>query len=160
MLCVAAILGQQPGQTVEAGTAFEQIKQLSGEWKLVAPKSEKQAAFRISYHSISRGTALVETFGNPKGDVTETVYHLDGTRLMLTHYCAQGNQPRLRLATDSGNGKLHFVFWDATNLAREGDPHLVDLRFTFKPDGRLRREEIYRENGKEDLSVLELERIP
>jgi hypothetical protein len=149
-----------PPTSDKSDKAFEQLKSLAGTWKLVMPKSAKQVAFRISYRIISRGTALVETFGDPMADVTETIYHLDGRHLMLTHYCAQGNQPRLRLAADSAANKLHFEFQDATNLRNLNDSHLVDLRFEFEPGGYLRREETYRENGQDDRSVLLLEPIP
>jgi len=47
---------------------------------------------------ISANTFLVESFGNPVQGVTETIYHVDGDRLMATHCCAQGNQPRLLLS--------------------------------------------------------------
>ena len=78
---------------------------------------------------------------------------------MATHYCAQGNRPRLRLAPDSTEATLHFTFPDVTNLAHPANSHLVDLKFTLEPDGRLQPEETYRENGVEDRSTLLLERI-
>lgn len=145
------------GDLQSAETAFAQLKRLAGTWKLLAPTSIKASAFRISYRTISRGTALVETFGDPKADVTETIYHLDGPHLMLTHYCAQGNQPRLRRAAGSTTTALHFTFLDTTNLAQQQDSHLVDLRFEFEPDGHLIREETYRENGRDNISTLILE---
>lgn len=49
-----------------------------------------------SYRSVSNGSALVETFTSSSGKETLSVYHHDGPALMLTHYCAQGNQVRLR----------------------------------------------------------------
>jgi hypothetical protein len=138
--------------------AFKKLQSTAGSWKPVDPKSASQTAFRISYKSISRNSALVETFGNPAGAVTETVYHLDGDSLMATHYCAQGNQPRLRLQKDSTANMLHFAFFDATNLKNETDSHLVEMRFTLLPDGHLRREETYLGNGQRDVSELLLEK--
>ena len=146
-------------QAADPAFAFEQLQKLAGNWQLVVRDTEAKAAFRISYRTISRATALVETFGNPSTGVTETIYHRDGSSLMATHYCAQGNQPRLLLAPDSTAATLHLKFLDVTNLAHPTDSHLVDLKFTFKADGRLQREETYRQNGAEDRSTLLLERI-
>jgi hypothetical protein len=143
-----------------AGDAFVRLQQLAGSWRLVSPDNDARKAFRISYRTISRGTALVEIFGDPSADVTETMYHLDGSHLMATHYCAQGNQPRLRLAPDSTPTVLHFTFFDVTNLAHRADSHLVDLKLTLEPDEHLRREETYRANGEDQRSTLLLERSP
>ncbi len=45
-----------------------------------------------------------------------SVYHCDERELMLTHYCAQGNQARLK-ATDANGDRIVFAFLDATNVA-------------------------------------------
>ena len=48
-----------------------------------------------------------------------TVFHLDGDRLILTHYCMAGNQPRMQATSyDAKKGEIRFQFLDATNLAR------------------------------------------
>ena len=53
------------------------------------------------------------------------MYHLDGDDLMLTHYCAGGNQPRMRLDPASlAKGHLTFDFMDATNLDPQVDGHI------------------------------------
>jgi hypothetical protein len=144
----------------QAERAFTQLQKLAGSWQLISHEGAAKSAFRISYRIISRGTALVETFGNPATGMTETLYHRAGPNLMATHYCAQGNQPRLLLAPDSTVSLLHFRFLDVTNLAHSEDSHLVDLKFTIEADGRLRRVETYRANGADETSTLLLEREP
>ncbi len=45
------------------------------------------------------------------------MYHLDGDDLVLTHYCAGGNQPHMKLDRASAtSGKLQFDFIGGTNL--------------------------------------------
>ena len=57
---------------------------------------------RVSYRLVSNGTALVETWTAASGAETLTVYHPDHDDVLLTHYCAQGNQARLWLVSSSG----------------------------------------------------------
>jgi hypothetical protein len=119
----------------------------------------EQQAFRIQYKLISANTALVEVFGNPARQVTETIYHRDGERLLVTHYCAQGNQPRLKLRDGTPTGTLQFDFLDVTNLRRPGASHLVRIRFERTDATHLVRKETYEEDGKEQETILTLERV-
>ncbi len=107
---------------------------------------------------ISKGSALVETFGNPSKNITETIYHRDGNKVMATHYCAQGNQPRLVLDPVVSRDALSFSFLDVTNLVNKGDSHLVRINFKIIDRDHIERRETYAEKGKTDESVLQLER--
>ena len=154
-----ALLGGGPAGAEDAPAVFARLKTgLAGSWKLRSPKNAREEAFRISFKEISRGSALVETFGDPAGSVTETIYHLDGVHLLATHYCAQGNQPRLRLEKDDPKTGAEFGFRDATNLTSQKASHLVRMRIRLDGD-RLEKDEIYVENGKEDATTLALVRV-
>ena len=153
------LLCGEPARGEDAPAVFARLKTgLAGSWKLPSPKSTREEAFRISFKEISRGSALVETFGDPAGSVTETIYHLDGAQLLATHYCAQGNQPRLRMVRDDPRTGAEFAFQDATNLATEKASHLVRMRIRLDGD-RLEKDEIYVANGKEDVTTLALVRV-
>lgn len=86
----------------------------------------------MSYRAIAGGSALAETFGGPTR-ATMTLYHSDHGGLVATHYCAQGNQPRLR-AVDVQPDALRFAEADVTDLDPE-EAHLVELVFEFGPEG-------------------------
>jgi len=78
-----------------------------------------------------------------------TVYHMDGDALVATHYCPQGNQPRLESRGDVA-AEIRFAFRDVTDLD-SGESHTHDLWFTPQADGTVRRSEVYR--GGEGLEV-------
>src|SRR5262245_7254411 len=78
------------------GVSWNQmIHALPGTWKA---QSAAGASVTETFRLVSNGSALVESFVTPSGRETVSVYHRDHDRLMLTHYCGQGNQPRLRAA--------------------------------------------------------------
>jgi hypothetical protein len=147
-----------PSSARDADDAWRAMAALAGTWRLAEPKTPAQDAFRISYRWISRNTALVESFGDPSKQITETIYHRDGTRLLATHYCAQGNQPRLRLQTPASDHVLKFEFLDVTNLKRPDDSHLIRITFDLSDPRLLTRQEVYAENDKESESTLTLVR--
>jgi hypothetical protein len=153
-----ALLWPASAPAADAEAVFARLKTgLAGSWKLATPKDARGERFRISFKEISRGSVLVETFGDPAGAVTETVYHLDGAHLVATHYCAQGNQPRLRLSSDDTNSGAVFTFHDVTNLREPKASHLVRMRIRLDGD-RLEKEDVYAADGKVDATTLTLVR--
>src|SRR5262249_23574462 len=72
--------------------AFARLKTLAGDWEA---RTEKGSVIRVSYRLVSNDSVLVQSFVTGSGKETMTVFHADGARLLATHYCAQGNQPRL-----------------------------------------------------------------
>lgn len=159
-LIVCFFFSIHPASAGEEGNpGWERLTGLVGTWFRPDATSPEGKAFRISFKLISGNTALVETFGNPAGRTTQTVYHLDGPHLMATHYCAQGNQPRLRVQGGGLPDSLTFEYLDATNLKSPEASHLVRLKFEFVDQTHLRRTEVYRANGQEEVSVLSLERV-
>jgi hypothetical protein len=109
--------------------AWEQIKRaLPGSWTMPG----KSGPFRVSYKLISGDSALVETWGVGSGRETMTIFHPDHDDLLLTHYCAQGNQPRLRAVATSADG-IVFRFADATNLG-QGQAILIERVLRLKAD--------------------------
>ena len=82
------------------------------------------------------------------------MYHLDGGRLRMTHYCAAGNQPRLELT--SGGNPLTFTFLDATNVST-GQPVIVKLVLRMTDKDHMVQEWTSRQNGKLAVTKLKLQ---
>ena len=122
---------------------------LVGRFKATTPQNR---SITVSYRVVSSGSALVETFTSTSGKETISVYHRDARTLMLTHYCAQGNQARLK-AVEATREKVVFVYLDATNLGEEQDV-MHRLAVVFRPDG-FDQETLYRlPSGEEEKTTL------
>ena len=87
---------------------------------------------------IARGSVVVErtNFEAHPGETMLTLFHRDGPRLLLTHYCVAGNQPRLVASEFSGDARaITFTFLDATNLAARDQGHMDSAVLRFEgPD--------------------------
>jgi hypothetical protein len=56
----------------------------------------------------------------------------------VTHYCAAGNQPRLKAARiDLASGEVDFEIVDATNLRSKDAPHVASIRLRLVDDDNL-----------------------
>jgi hypothetical protein len=154
MLLLMLISLHSTNLVAEETLSLQDLKFLEGNWRLENPNQENKN-FRLRYHFISRDSALVEVYGNPNKQTTETIIHADKTRLMATHYCAQGNQPRL-VAKKIKNHQIQFELFDITNLVNQKDPHMVRMTFTSLDKTHFKKEEVYLANGKEELSTMNL----
>ena len=158
-LAVLLCLGSTPARAgaPSAAQSFEHLRALVGTW--TAPISEGKE-IRLTYRLVSGDSTLVETYTLPSGKETLTVYHLDGTRLLATHYCAQGNQPRLRLAPGATEKQWVFTFLDATNLKSARASHLHRLELTLGDADHFTKVETYRSDGKDEAETLKFTRVP
>jgi hypothetical protein len=150
----ALLLVAFPSLADKSPPDFERLGAIAGPWHSTGSGNKP---FAVSYRLMSAGSALVETYGVGTGHETLTVFHPDGARVLATHYCAQGNQPRLKLETSSP-ARWVFSFQDATNLPDPEASHLVRLVLELTDPSHLIRTETYRERGKEDVSRLLLAR--
>src|SRR5262245_61344602 len=106
-------------QDVDSRAAFERLKGLVGAWD-ATDKDNPAAAETVTYTMTGRNSVLLESFSAPTSGMGHmlTAYHLDVGRLVLTHFCGAGNQPRMRVTSVEEGGKhLAFEMYDITNLA-------------------------------------------
>src|SRR5918995_3683440 len=79
-----------------AASAFERLKAMEGEWIDVTGAFGAKGAVVASYKVTGAGNTIIETFPiNTPYEMT-TVYHRDGSHVVLTHFCSGGTQPRMR----------------------------------------------------------------
>jgi hypothetical protein len=81
-----------------------------------------------------------------------TMYHLDGARLMMTHYCGAKNQPRM-VAEISPDGKtISFNFLDATNVASPNAGHMRRMIMTLEDTDHFSQQWFFRDGGKDQTA--------
>jgi hypothetical protein len=132
----------------QANAAFEKLKTLEGKWE---GKSTKGWTERVEYDAIAGGSVLMErSFGAHPNEWMATMIHLDGDRLLLTHYCIAKNQPRL-VATQVSDDltKITFEFLDATNLKGRDQGHMDKVVFEFNGKDRFTSQWTWYQKGKE-----------
>jgi hypothetical protein len=133
---------------IDAKTAFARIKALVGTWKGHTSSDHQagnekgddphNAETTVIYKLTGAGSALVETQFPDSDHEMVSVYHLDGDDLRMTHYCAAGNQPHVKLdRANSTADELIFVFDGGTNLNPEKDMHIHGVKITFGKDGHI-----------------------
>lgn len=143
LLAAAAVHADSPKSSHSNAAAFARLKALAGEWEA----DTKMGKVHVSYEVIAGGTALVEKETSEKMPAMMTVYHLDGDRLLLTHYCMMGNQPRMQAtAYNVESGELEFQFLDATNLPTGGG-HMHNAKLRFVDNDHLAAAWEFYENG-------------
>jgi len=106
--------------------AWDKLKTLVGDWKGTYAGTDEGANgmgdVRISYRLVSNGTTLMETMDSGHDTSMITMYHVDGSRILATHYCAAGNQPRMAAPGLSPDGRrLAFRFVDASNVTPDSE---------------------------------------
>lgn len=141
-------------KVVSATGAFTKMKSLVGTW---VREGDTNSTFNITFELTAKGSTLMETWNSKGKKHSLTVYHLNGENLMATHYCPQGNQPRLHLSKDSTLDKLSFSYLDATNLKSIDHSHQHSLGFEIGAAGqKVLRSESYLKKGDEDFSTMNL----
>ncbi|MCB1554795.1 MAG: hypothetical protein KDJ14_13385 [Xanthomonadales bacterium] len=135
-------LGTTPA-IADSQIAFDALKPLVGTWR---PADKPDSALTVTFELIANDSVLVEHWHSPTQQ-SMTVYHRDGDALLATHYCPQGNQPRLALSRTEADGSLRFEFRDGTNVNVPGGHHEALLTLHHAGD-ELTRGEVYAGNAE------------
>lgn len=140
------------GET-EAQKSFQKLETLAGAWQ---GKTSNGQPVQVSFRVTSGGSAILSEIQG--GEDMISMIHMDGDRLLLTHYCGAGNQPRMKATTSPDGKTITFDFVDATNLASPQTGHMQRVTFSI-PDADHHSEEwVFVQDGKEHRERFELQR--
>jgi hypothetical protein len=114
---------------IDTKTAFARMKSLSGDW--TGPKMMGHR-MDMNFRVIAGGSAVLATCfaGTPMEMIT--VYYINDGKLVQTHYCILGNQPRMKLNDKTSTpDTLVFDFAGGDNIkATKMNMHGETLHFS------------------------------
>jgi hypothetical protein len=153
MLFAAIALTTSVFAQTDAQKAFATIKSLPGTWQ----GNTSEGAVEVTYKTVSDGSAVMsEILGH--ADMI-SMFHLDGpNKLVLTHYCSIGNQPRMQASVSPDGKTITFKFFDATNLAAADAGHMQTMILTIVDDNHHTEEWVFADHGKELRRMFDLHR--
>ena len=91
------------------------------------------------------------------GENMISMIHFDGAnRLLLTHYCGAGNQPRMQASASPDGKTITFNFLDATNLDSPQSGHMDHVAIAVLDANHHTEEWTFTDHGKEMKEVFDL----
>jgi hypothetical protein len=138
----------------DAQKQFDLLKAMEGKW---TGQNSKGEPLEVTFRMTAGGSALMSEIHGHGPENMITMFQLDGDRLLMTHYCGAGNQPRMKVIS-SDTKSVSFEFFDGTNIG-PGDGHMQHVTFT-EPDTNHHVEEwVFLDHGKEMKELFTLERV-
>jgi len=109
---------------------LDRVKALQGTWQ--TPPHDGEPGGDIVFAVTASGSAVREIMfpGTPM-EMTN-LYHMDGPTMVMTHYCAMGNQPRIRAVARGPHDPIELKFDSVTNLSSADQPYMGGLTLTIK----------------------------
>ena len=139
----------------DAKATFEQLKALNGTWE---GKANSDRSVKIVFRPTSGGSALLSEILGDEDMIT--MFHMDNDRVLMTHYCGAGNQPRMQASASPDGKTITFNFIDGTNMSSPKASHMDHLVLTIA-DANHHTEDwtFVQEDGKQMKEHFELARV-
>lgn len=127
----AGSAGAAGARMVPAATD-EQQKALLGKVKMLEGKWSMQGkdGVALEFAVTANGSAVREIMFPGSSHEMTNLYHMDGSTMVMTHYCAAGNQPRMRAAKAHGN-RIDMAFDSVTNLNAADEDCMKEMSLEF-----------------------------
>ncbi len=151
LAAAAAVASDEHHKAAKADSpGFERFKQLAGEWVGKSDKLEHGAegGMRIVFKVTSAGSAVEETMGPGTEHEMINMIHPDGDDIVLTHYCAVGNQPEMKAPDKIDGNDVAFKFVRGGNMKSTDEMHMHNVTYTFVDKDTLRTKWVNYDGGK------------
>lgn len=165
-LCVALLaatsIACQSGPSIVSTDAsqreelFTAIKSMEGRWQGSSHDGSIQyTEFKVS----SAGSAVRETMMPGEEHEMTNMYSLDGNSVVMTHYCASGNQPRMR-ASAIREGCLDFLSAGVQDLKAKDEVYMGAMRLVFVDEDHIEQHwSAFKDGELEHEMVIEMTRV-
>ena len=157
-LLASALGAQEPHPAARSTPAFDQLKSLAGEWE--GKTSSSAAATKVTYTVVSNGSVVMEHMLPAKESEMITMYSVDGDRIVVTHYCAMGNQPTMQ--TDplkAATGKYDFKFVRLGGAKSPDEAHMAALTLTILDKDHITQTWTFDDHGKSMTDTFNYARV-
>ena len=145
-----------PTPTSQHAATLDRLAALAGDWEGTTGSGK---TIRVHYDVIAERSVVAETYTTPSGRVSMSMYHADGPTVMVTHYCAQKNQPRLREeSAGADSNTVRFSFLDATGMSSPADAHMTQLVMQFADPDHFTQTSTYQEKKERETTSIHFAR--
>jgi hypothetical protein len=149
-LAATAALAQSDAQK-----SFTQLKSLTGSWEGKALNGQPLV---VSFRETAGGSAIMSEILGHGPENMISMFNLDGpNKLLMTHYCGAGNQPRMQASFSPDGKTTTFTFFDGTNIA-PGAGHMETMVLTILDDTHHTEDWTFVDHGKEMKEFFDLHR--
>ena len=137
----------------DAQKSFNQLKALTGSWEGKTPDGRP---LQVSFRETAGGSALMTEIQGDHGMIS--MIHMDGPdKLLMTHYCGAGNQPRMQASVSPDGKTITFTFFDGTNIAPDSG-HMQSMVLTVLDSNHHTEDWTFAAPGKEMKQFFDLRR--
>lgn len=151
LLTATAALAQTTAQK-----SFNELKSLTGNWE---GKTSDSKTVQVSFRDTAGGSALMSEIQGHGPENMISMFNLDGpNRLMLTHYCGAGNQPRMTASASPDGKTITFDFLDATNLESPEAGHMQRVVIAMLDANHHVETWTFGDHGQQMKEVFDLQR--
>ncbi|MBS0187474.1 MAG: hypothetical protein JSS51_05360 [Planctomycetes bacterium] len=148
----------QAASAQEKQATIDRVKSLKGTWNIVEAdgKVQGQTIFSVG----GGGTVREVMFAGGEHEMTN-MYHMDGQAIVCTHYCAMGNQPRMKCDSSSVSGdSIRFTLDKVSNLRKPDESCMREMVLTFKDPNTIEQRWIsFKGDQKTEEVVFTLKRV-
>lgn len=133
--------------------SIERLKALEGTWVKAGEDGKATDEVVSKFHLIANGSTIIESEFPGTAHEMVSIYHQDGKDLVMTHYCAVGNQPKFKAVTGKKPNTIVWEFAGGTNLDYKKDQHVHKIVMTFVSKDRLQTVVDFWNKGKVEHSM-------
>jgi hypothetical protein len=138
----------------DANSAFDFLKTLTGTWERSGSGHDHGGKSHLNTFRVSSGgSSVIETIFPGETDEMVTVYHMNGSDLLLTHYCALQNAPVMKFVKTDKPGEIKFAFEGGTNFDPKSDMHVHEGAYRIKNGNVIEEDFVVYSDGKENSKV-------
>ncbi len=130
-----------------AAEAFERLKALKGSWTDNSGTFGEKGKVAVVYEVVGGGSVVMERLFQGQPHEMVSMYHLDGKDLVMTHYCAARNQPRMKAGQITAR-RIDFDFAGGTNFDPAKDSHMHNGYIEFEDADHVQGKWFGWSNGK------------